>query len=261
MLSPRSAAKRAPSRTAATLISAAGCGQIDRHDGVSMTVGFAQMRTGAGVLSAIAGAAMLLAGSVAPGVAQEPAAESSADALLQADLEWIKLCNQDPQANKQVCLINQELRTDEGQFLASVAIRQIEGESRKVLLIAVPPGMLIQPGLRVQVDSGKQEQARYSICFPNACYAEMVVTDPIIAQFKKGNQLVLTTLNQQAKPVNFSISLAGFTKVYDGPPIDAAALQARQDRLESELQKRAEEARNKLIEEQRKATQSTTAPQ
>jgi invasion protein IalB len=227
-----------------------------------MTFEFRQMRAGVGILSAIGGAAMMLAGALAPAAAQDqPASGSAADALIQADLEWIKLCNDDPQAKKQVCLINQELRTEEGQFLASVAIREIEGESRKVLLIAVPPGMLIQPGLRVQVDTGKQEQARYSICFPNACYAEMVVTDAIIGQFKKGSQLVLTTLNQQAKPVNFPISLAGFTKVYDGAPIDAAALQARQQRLESELQKRAEEARSKLIEEQRKATQSTTAPQ
>lgn len=226
-----------------------------------MTFEFRQMGAGVGILSAIGGAAMMLAGAMAPVAAQEQAAGSAADALIQADLEWIKLCNDDPEAKKRVCLINQELRTDEGQFLASVAIREIEGESRKVLLIAVPPGMLIQPGLRVQVDTGKQEQARYSICFPNACYAEMVVTDAIIAQFKKGNQLVLTTLNQQAKPVNFPISLGGFTKVYDGAPIDAAALQARQQRLESELQKRAEEARGKLIEEQRKATQSTTAPQ
>ncbi|MFM9860442.1 invasion associated locus B family protein [Pseudoxanthobacter sp. M-2] len=226
-----------------------------------MTVEFLQMRGTARILSAIGGAAMLVAGALAPAQAQDAAPATSTDALLQADLEWIKLCNQDPQANKQVCLINQELRTDEGQFLASVAIREIEGESRKVLLIAVPPAMLIQPGLRVQVDGGKQEQARYSICFPNACYAEMVVTDAIIAQFKKGNQLVLTTLNQQAKPVNFPISLSGFTKIYDGPPIDADALQARQDKLESELQARAEEARNRLIEEQRKATQSTTAPQ
>lgn len=218
------------------------------------------MRRNVGVLSAIGAAAMMLAGALAPAHAQSDA-QSSTDALLDSDLEWIKLCNEDPQAKKTVCLMNQELRTDEGQFLASVAIREIVGDSRKVLLVAVPPGMLIQPGLRVQVDGGKQEQARYSICFPNACYAEMVVTDATIAQFKKGNQLILTTLNQQAKPVNFPISLAGFTKVYEGPPIDAATLQARQDKLESELQKRAEEARNKLIDEQRKATQSTTTPQ
>lgn len=167
---------------------------------------------------------------------------------------WIKVCNTDPKANKEVCLITQELRTDTGQFLASVAVREIAGEARKTLLIAVPPGMLIQPGLRVQIDNGKQTEAKYGICFPNACYSELVVDDNFIASMKKGGALKLTTLNQQAKPVPFELSLIGFTKVYEGEPIDAAALQQRDQRLQSELQKRAEEARQKLIEKQKEVT-------
>jgi invasion protein IalB len=199
-------------------------------------------------LAAMGGAAVLAvaaAAYAAPVFAQDAAAPSPDD--------WIKICNTDPKTKKQICITNQELRTDDGQFMASVAIREISGEERKVLLIAVPPGMLIQPGLRVQVDNGKQEQAKYSICFPNACYAEMVMSDAAVGQYKKGSNLVLTTLNQQAKPVSFPISLNGFTKVYEGPALDPAALQARQEKLESELQKRADEARKKLIEEQRKA--------
>ncbi|MXN64606.1 invasion associated locus B family protein [Stappia sp. GBMRC 2046] len=167
---------------------------------------------------------------------------------------WIKVCNTDPKANKDVCLITQELRTDTGQFLASVALREISGEARKTLLIAVPPGMLIQPGLRVQVDSGKQTEAKYGICFPNACYSELVVDDNFIGSMKKGGALKLTTLNQQAKPVPFELSLIGFTKIYEGEPIDPAALQQREQKLQSELQKRAEEARQKLIEKQKEVT-------
>ena len=129
------------------------------------------------------------------------------------DSPWVKVCNTDPNANKEICLITQELRTDTGQFLSSVAVREIGGEARKTLLIAVPPGMLIQPGLRVQVDAGKQTEAKYGICFPNACYSELVIDDAFVTSLKRGNKLVLTTLNQQAKPVPFELSLAGFTLV------------------------------------------------
>ena len=171
-----------------------------------------------------------------------------------SDTPWVKVCNTDPQSNKEICVITQELRTDTGQFLASVAVREISGEARKTLLLAVPPGMLIQPGLRVQVDEGKQTEAKYSICFPNACYSDLVIDDAFIESMKKGGALGLTTLNQQGKQVPFRLTLTGFTKVYDGDPIDAAALQQRQQQLQSELQKRAEEARQKLIEKQREAT-------
>ncbi|WP_244301464.1 invasion associated locus B family protein [Stappia sp. P2PMeth1] len=173
-----------------------------------------------------------------------------------ADSPWVKICNTDPQSNKEICVVTQELRTDTGQFLASVAVREIAGEARKTLLMAVPPGMLIQPGLRVQVDNGKQTEAKYGICFPNACYSELVIEDAFISSLKAGGNLILTTLNQQAKQVPFQLTLTGFTKVYDGAAINPEELQQKQQQLQSELQKRAEEARQKLIEKQKEVTGS-----
>src|SRR5262245_19214375 len=40
---------------------------------------------------------------------------------------WTKICNRDPQANKEVCLVAQDIRAETGQFLASVAVREVEG--------------------------------------------------------------------------------------------------------------------------------------
>jgi invasion protein IalB len=169
----------------------------------------------------------------------------------EQDSPWVKVCNVDPKVNKEICLITQELRTNTGQFLSSVAIREIDGEARKTLLVAVPTGMLIQPGLRVQVDGGKQSQAKYGICFPNACYSEMVIDDAFINSMKQGGKLILTTLNQQAKAIPLELTLIGFTKVYDGAPMDVAELQKKQEKLQSELQRRADEARQKLIDAQK----------
>ncbi|MFD1694294.1 invasion associated locus B family protein [Roseibium aestuarii] len=171
----------------------------------------------------------------------------------EAQSPWVKVCNVDPKVGKEICLITQELRTNTGQFLSSVAVREIEGEGRKTLLVAVPTGMLIQPGLRVQVDQGKQAQAKYGICFPNACYSELVIDDAFIASMKQGGKLILTTLNQQAKPIPMELTLSGFTKVYDGEPMDVAELQKRNEELQAELQKRAQEERQKLIDAQKAA--------
>lgn len=197
-----------------------------------------------GALAAVA----MLGGAAA---AQAQTAETTAP----EESAWVKICNVNPQTKKNMCLVTQELRTDTGQTLASVAIREIEGEDRKTLLTAVPPGMLIQPGMRVQVDGNKPQDAKYSICFPNACYAEMVINDDFIAALKRGTKLVVTTLNQQAKAVGFDLTLIGFTKVYDGAAVDPKELAQKQEQLQQELQKRAEETRKKLIEQQKKATE------
>lgn len=204
-------------------------------------------RVGVMARSALAGLVTLMGVTAAAAQTPEATGEESA---------WVKVCNVNPQTQKKMCLVTQELRTETGQFLASVAIREIEGEDRKTLLVAVPPGMLIQPNLRVQVDGGKQEEAKYSICFPNACYAEMLVTNELIDSMKKGTKLVLTTLNQQAKAIGFDLTLIGFTKVYDGPAVDPKDLAQKQEKLQQELQKKAQEAREKLIEQQKKATQA-----
>lgn len=201
-------------------------------------------------------AALSITMAMAGAIAVAGTSSVSAQQAQQPESAWVKVCNTDPSTKKEVCLITQELRTDKGQFLASVAIREISGEERKVLLSAVPLGMLIQPGLRIQIDGGKQQQARYSICFPNACYAEMVVDAAFVKQLKAGGMLKMATLNQQGKPVNFNMSLSGFTATYDGDGLDPQALQQKQQELQEELNRKAQAARERLIEEQRKATEA-----
>jgi invasion protein IalB len=188
--------------------------------------------------------------ATAPAAAAPPAAAPGGAASDQPS--WVKLCNTDPASKKELCLIIQELRAETGQFIASATIRQITGDPKISFIAAVPPGMLIQPGLRVQIDQGKQFPVKYGICFPNACYAELDVDDAFIASMKSGNQVIITTLSQQGKGVNFPLTLAGFTKAMEGKGLDAAAAKARQDDLNKALQARAEEARKKLIEQQQK---------
>ena len=159
-----------------------------------------------------------------------------------AEAAWVKVCNQDPNTEKDVCLTTQEIRADTGQFLASVAVREIGGTEKQSLVIAVPPGMLIQPGLRLQVDKNKQKEIKYGICFPNACYAELPIDPAVVTEMKRGNELILTTLNQQAKAINFKLTLIGFTASYDGSPIDPAQLKVQQEKLREELQQKAEAA-------------------
>ncbi len=85
----------------------------------------------------------------------EAPAEAAAPPAAPASL-WAKLCNADPASGKELCLTIQEIRADTGQFIASATVRTIEGDAKKSLITAVPPGMLIQPGLRVQIDDGPQ---------------------------------------------------------------------------------------------------------
>lgn len=164
--------------------------------------------------------------------------------------EWVKACGKDASTgNKQNCIITRDLRSESGQTLVSLGIREIEGTNKKLLLVSVPPGVLLVPGMRVNVDDQKPMAAKFTICFPNNCFAEAEASDATVAMFKKGENIISRVFNQQGQEIGFSIKLDGFAKAYDGDPIDPKVVEEEQKKLQSELQKRAEEARKKLMDQ------------
>lgn len=182
-------------------------------------------------------------------------------AYAQEEEAWVKVCDTDPEAQKVICLLQQELRTDAGQFLANVTIRETPGEARKTLIALVPVGLLIRPGVQLQVDGAQPQTANYSICFPNACYAELAIDNAYIDKMKRGGKLQMTAFNQQGRQVRFDFTLIGFTAAYDGEGISSQDRIARQEDLQRRLEQAATEQRDRLVAEQRRAREEQEASQ
>ena len=104
----------------------------------------------------------------------------------------------------------------------------------------------------------KPTGVKYVVCTPGECLALGEINTDFVGRLKRGNNMVVSMLNPQGKAVNFDISLSGFTATYDGPGIDPAEAQARQQKLEDELKRKAEEARQQLLQLQQQQQPSTT---
>ncbi len=208
--------------------------------------------------AALAALALGAALSAVPAAAQQAAAPAAAEPTIPEG-PWLKVCSTDAATSKQTCVVTQELRAESGAFIASVTLRQVTGETALSVIVAVPPGVLLQPGLATKVDNNAQTDVKYEICFPNACYARRDSNMDFVAQLKRGNQLAIQAINQQGQPLTFNFTLTGFTRTYDGEGLNAEAAQARQDQLNQALQARAEQARQRLIDQQR-AAQAGAAP-
>ena len=159
---------------------------------------------------------------------------------------WTKICGKDQEANKEICLTTQEARADTGQLLASALVREVQDDPKKQFIVSVPVGMLLRPGMRIVVDQQPPQPIAYSVCFPNACYGDVEVNAEYVGKLKKGQSLIIQTLNQVGRTINFPLSLKEFAKAYDGPPTDLKVVEEQQKKLQEELQKRAEEARKRL---------------
>ncbi len=79
------------------------------------------------------------------------------------------------------------------------------------------------------------------------------MTDQLVASFKKGSELTLTSVNFQNQPNPIKISLQGFSGAFDGPAMQQSDLEDRQKKLQEFVNKNNEDFAKKLKEEQDKA--------
>jgi invasion protein IalB len=172
---------------------------------------------------------------------------------------WMKVCGKGQDTNnKQVCVLTKDGRLENGMPVAVVQLFEPEGQP-KMMRITVPLGMQIQHGTRVIIDQGQPVNEPYKICFPIGCVSDYPVSDEMIAQMKKGTTITLQAINMQGTPISLPLPLNDFAKAYDGPATDPKVFEQQQQKLQAELQKKAEEARKKL-EQQQPAQGAPAAP-
>jgi invasion protein IalB len=160
---------------------------------------------------------------------------------------WTKLCGKDNQPGaKEVCLTVKEARLDTGEFIASAALIEPTGEPKKMLRVTVPLGMQLAVGTRILVDRGQASVGQYIACFPNGCMADFEVNTGFVGQLKTGKTLWIQTINLAGQPASYPLPLEEFAKANEGPASDPKVLEAQQQKLEQELQRKAEEVRSKL---------------
>lgn len=240
-------------------------------------------------------AAKPVAGATAGGPDAAVAAEGNKSA-------WVKLCEKAPlvkkdkdgketKEEKNLCLTHHErLDGNTGMVLVSAAIRDVEGQDKKSLMVMVPLGMAIPPGVRAAVYTKDQWAAvsknekvddkllkpvdlKFSLCHPAGCTAETEATAEIIEQMKTGGGMMIVAMNAAAQPIGFPVPLDGFNEALAGAPIDNKEYAQARSQLMSSIRERqqqmAEQYKKEMTEKQKAmgnvtpgapATTGSTAP-
>lgn len=198
------------------------------------------------VMSIALGATIAIGGASA----QEKAAEEAAEK--PASNPWFKVCEVNKQTKKQVCALNIRIFSPENKPIAQVRIVEQKGAAQKLLSVIMPPGLLIQPGMRIQVDKTNIGTAKFQVCTPTACIAEASFGSKFIGSLKRGSEMNIVGIDQSRKQAGFKVTLSGFTAAYDGEAIDRKELQEKTETLQQKLQRKADEARKRLLDEKKK---------
>jgi len=189
----------------------------------------------------VVGAATLLSAGAVPAMAQQQVPDG-----------WFKACTKQEEVD--ICNVQNIVVADSGQLVTGVSLIELKGKiNRKVFQVTVPTGRLVPPGIALQIDGGKAQKLDYVICFPDRCVAEVPLSDGLVGSFKKGTDLVLTSVNFQNQPNPVKVTLKGFTGAYDGAPLQQSDIEDRQKKLQEFVKKNDEDFAKKLKEEQDKA--------
>jgi invasion protein IalB len=181
--------------------------------------------------------------------AQAPGAPVEMPQLIYSP--WAKFCGkgQDPNA-KQVCFTGKDARTEAGVPVVAAALIEPDGEPKKIFRITLPSPLQLQYGTRLIIDQQQPLSAPFFTCFSNGCMADYEGTPDTIAKIKKGQSLTIQAINLAGNAISFPLPLTDFAKANEGPPTDPKVFEEQQKKLQDELQKRAEDARKKLEQQQ-----------
>jgi len=213
-----------------------------------------------------------------PAAAAAPAANAAAAAPKSA---WVKLCEKAPiekkgpdgkevKEEKSLCLTHHErLDGNTGMVLVSAAIREVEGSEKKSLMIMVPLGMAIPPGVRAAIYTKEQWAAasknekidekalkpielKYALCHPAGCTAETEATPEILDQMSKGGGIMVLAMNAAAQPIGFPVPLDGYNEAAAGPPVDNKKYAEARSALMQQIRQRQQQMAEKWKEDQLK---------
>jgi invasion protein IalB len=163
--------------------------------------------------------------------------------------KWTKVCGKDPATNRETCYTTRDFVAENDQPVMAVAVYEttLEGNRKeRQVRYLLPLTFLLPPGVRTAIDSAAPVPGRYTICLPNGCFAEFNVNDQVFANLKKAQKITIQVQNQAGREVSFSLPMDGFAAGFDGTPIDPAALEAEQRKMQEELQRRSDEMRRQM---------------
>jgi invasion protein IalB len=192
---------------------------------------------------------------------------------------WVKLCEKaelmrkdkdgkEVKEQKNICLTHHErLDGNTGMVLVSAALRDVEGMDKQHLMIMVPLGMAIPPGLKAAVYSKelwekaqknekidesqlKPFDLKYSLCHPAGCTAEIEASKELVDSLKTGGGLMVLAINAAAQPVAFPVPLDGFNAANSGPPVDNKAYAEARGQLMQQIRQRQAELMKQYQEQQ-----------
>jgi invasion protein IalB len=151
--------------------------------------------------------------TTAPPPASEPGLE------VRQFQDWAVRCGRPAEGAPEACEMVQQRLDEQGQTVLAVAVGKVPNAEIPGMLIILPLGIWLPPGVVLRVDGGEEISAEVARCERRGCQVELLLEPNVLTVLKSGREAnVLFQIydeNGQPKVVGVPFSLLGFTAALD----------------------------------------------
>jgi invasion protein IalB len=127
--------------------------------------------------------------------------------------DWGYKCDKSEDGAEELCYVFQNVtRTEGGQLVMGARIAYRPGQSDPLLVITVPLGTLLPPGLALTMEGVDPVKLPFFLCANEGC---TTIATPLpaamVTAMKKGNRAVVRVAAPNQQVVGLPLSLQGFT--------------------------------------------------
>lgn len=165
-------------------------------------------RLGRALAAGLLGCLLVAGGSA---LAQAPTPEGGTVKAQHGD--WQVVCKPPPPgAKSEICALVQSVTAEDRNNVGLTVYFQKFSDGKRVLRVFAPLGVLLPPGLGLKIDDKDVGHAPFLRCHNFACYAQVVVEEPLIQQLKTGKTAVFIIFQTEEAGIGIPVSLAGFAQ-------------------------------------------------
>lgn len=128
---------------------------------------------------------------------------------------WRVNCSSQVNSTELACVMSQTLvAANTNQRVIAATIFRSGADKPATLRIGLPHGILLQEGLEIWIDEGARSKLPITIADQNGSYANLELGGTTLVALQGGSVLHLGVKAGNGEPVEFQLSLAGFTAAF-----------------------------------------------
>ena len=142
-----------------------------------------------------------------------PLSASAAPKDGQTFQDWIIRCSERAETVAvEPCVMRQSVLPREGERpIMQIMVGILKDNRRPGVIITVPLGVRLPPGLSLRIDQSEEIRMAYHRCVLRGCQSQLILTEQLEAVLKAGLQGEVTFRGGAGRSISVLFSLKGFT--------------------------------------------------